>query len=206
MIEDSTKAELISAQIVSLRSELVEYAKVVHQAIFGWLALAGAMVGALWNEQVVPNQEIRAILTFAGAQVQLFLVLIVLAAASNQMAHAGAIAALEIRMNQLCGERLAIWDSEVSPNFMFTIRSAFPLALTATTVLLIVNFVSLVVLARASIRNDGLWMFVAVELLAIAVLVLRMFSEEARARNFALTEMRKSPPTGEQPSVPPDAV
>jgi len=124
-ISPSERLTVLTSEIQSLRSELVEMEKSTHRALITFLGVAAgaAAVAADPARWIIP--QVRLDLAFLITQAEFVLALFALALVANLSTHAGYIAALEQQVNGLIGVHTVFWDSYISPRFIFGGRGGF---------------------------------------------------------------------------------
>ena len=112
MLSDYEKARALLAERRDMRDDMLLFEKGLTKTLAAGLIAALAIVAGALDPRIIPDADARGPLLFVLTQIQAFCVFFCFFLLANMNAHAGHVAALEERINLICGERLALWESE----------------------------------------------------------------------------------------------
>lgn len=172
-----------------LRAELLEMEKAMHQVVFAFVTVAASVAGIYWGE-VIQNERVRTVLVFGLTQVDFFFGLFLIALTANQNVHAAYIRALEEQINELCGRRANIWESEITVRFLFGRTSAFFWTVAAGVAFLFATFILFIVISFPTVNNFWGGAILIIELMILTALTIFSARETEAIALFARDKFR----------------
>lgn len=209
-MDDKSKIDAICSERTNLRQEIIGFEHSSAQATFAFLALVGVFAGIYWKPEFINDSSNRAIILILISQVQFFLALFVLTLHGCVQAQISYIAALEEKINKLCGDTVNIWESRVSRNYIIHQRAPFLWGIILQTFLMIVLFVTALILALREVSRVLAFAAIMVELAVVLTFLIagvvqgRLCYRFARAQLGLLTEQQPTEAqAAQQPVAPP---
>lgn len=198
VISDDSKLQVMCKERDSLRLEIIEVEKHVYRSVFAFVTLAGVAASIYWNPSVVADTKARAALFFVLGQGEFFIALVVLLSVTTMLVHSGYAKTLEERINSLCQESLVLWESEVTPTFLF-----HPRGLYFCSYIILILFLALVAVLFILVTLDelGRWYagVLAVELATIVILSFFLPREADRVAKYIGPKLGGALTPGSQP-------
>lgn len=121
----ATKIDLLCHEKREMRDEILEMQKSMHRVVFAFISISLAMIGTYFTEYITKNPEFKGYLAFFLMQAQLSLALFLTSLISHQSVSAGYIAAIEMKINEIVGEKLSFFETTVAPRYLFSPHGPF---------------------------------------------------------------------------------
>jgi hypothetical protein len=168
-----------------LRNEIIQYESSMHRTMFAFITIAGVSAGIYFDKVGVSlSSSERPVILFLMSQVECFLSLFGMLLIAAQNMHAGYIRALEKKLNQLSGETISIWESEIVPRYMGHPRAAFFWANVLFVLSLVLVFLLFIAAAFSQINQMIYGVLLLTELFALATLLIFIAREPNKIAKF----------------------
>jgi hypothetical protein len=171
-MDSKCKVDAMCNERSNLRQEIIGFEHSSSQAMFGFYALVGALAGVYWKPELIKDEATKNIILFLISQIQFSLAVFVLTLSSVVQVEVGYIAALEEKINTLCNDTIAIWESRICREYIVHRRAPFLWGTVLQTFLMIVLFVTTLGLSIWKFSHTLTAVMILVELaIVIALLV-----------------------------------
>ncbi len=185
MDPDNSRLEILLKAIEGLRVEILELNKAMHRAFFVVLTVSVIFGGTYFDKKIITDNIVRGILLFGLSQILFLLVLFAGACFANQNVHAGYIRSLEKRVNKIIGFPYLIWESEISPTFLYSARGAFFWICLVLYVCIFISFSFFMTVTLRFVDNIWLSALIILEILILFGLGIFLHFEFKRAEDFS---------------------
>ena len=192
MANDDGSFEAMLRERSELRGEIALLIRGQQQAILAFVTVLIFVGGVHWGEGVVPDPKTRSHVLFFLTQIEMFFMFYMMALFSNLGVHSRYIAALEQRINNLCGNDVNLWESRVSLACLFHPRGTFLWSIVAMLTLALALFVFILVITFQQINSFLYGAVFSLEIVAFIALLVYLVLEPSRTARFIESSFRET--------------
>jgi len=180
----SDKVKVILNEKEGLRQEQCDVQRLMHRTILAFLLAFVTVLATYFSEGLV-RENYKAILFLSLSQVQVLLFLLFCSLLSIAHVRAAYIAALEHRLNQLAGENLNVWESEICPKYVMGATSPCFITYAVQGIGYLLIFITLIYLSY-DVTEHILWgVGLTIEVLVVLGLYLWSFAKRKEIETLA---------------------
>lgn len=189
MADQDPRISAMISERSELRHEVVAFEQNIHNTLIYFFTLIGASAGVLFDQKIITDPGVRSILLFSLSQMEIILAFYVVSVMSNVNVHTAYIEALDMKLNKLMGENVALWETSAAGKHLYKPTGPFILSLACVIIFMASFLVILATQSKGLFDNTFIIGFVLLEVVLIFGLILRMIWQKKVAREQLYQEL-----------------
>ncbi|MFA4985308.1 MAG: hypothetical protein WC712_01870 [Candidatus Brocadiia bacterium] len=114
MVREDRDLEAMLRERTEMRSELVLIAKSQQYTVFAFATVLIGVGSVYWKDTLIADPRSRSLILFFLSQIEMLFMFQLISLTSSMVVHSRYVAALESRINALCGTDVSLWESRVT--------------------------------------------------------------------------------------------
>lgn len=170
----SEKLALLGQERQQIRTAIIDLANLLAKVLLTFVTISA---GGIWvaASDTVGQESLRELLTFVLSQIEFLLAIVSIMILCSMLVHAGYAKSIEDRINSLAKEHITLWESQIAPRFLGSLKGVYLYISALMVVILLVLYCVLLWHSARLIDNVLIWVLFGVEAaLALSLLTLSL--------------------------------